>query len=135
MKPLKLRVSKIVAFTFITGGFLLWSSILYRENIVFFIKPSELILQKNSNSQKTYKVGGFVLKDSILKHSSGTLEFKISDHPDHQNKNNTITVHYNGVLPNLFGAEQQIVVQGNYINHIFLANIVLSKHDEYYRKK
>ncbi|MBA4249830.1 MAG: cytochrome c maturation protein CcmE [Candidatus Puniceispirillum sp.] len=118
-----------------TGGFLTWGSILYRENIVFFIKPSELIAQKNSTSQKSYKVGGYVLKGSIKKRIQGTLEFQISDHIYNLDKNNTITVHYNGVLPNLFGEQQQIVVQGRYINHIFLANIVLSKHDEYYRKK
>lgn len=134
MKPQRRRTTKIIAFTLISGGLLLWGTQLYRENIVFFITPSELMSQQNKRPQTSYKVGGFVQEGSIKKIDSNTIQFKIADHINTNNPQQMVTVQYKGILPNLFSENQQVILQGSYQNSLFKANIVLSKHDEYYKK-
>lgn len=134
MNSQRRRTSKIIAFTLISGGLLLWGIQLYKENIVFFITPSELLSKKDINSQALYKVGGFVQEGSIKKIDSNTIQFKIADHKNMYNPKQMITIEFKGILPNLFSENQQVILQGTYQESLFKANIALSKHDEYYKK-
>jgi cytochrome c-type biogenesis protein CcmE len=44
----------------------------------------------------------------------------------------TVTVHYSGVLPDLFREGQGVVVHGSLKDGEFMADEVLAKHDEKY---
>lgn len=135
MKPTYFRASKIVAFAFISGGFITWGTQLYKESIIYFITPSDLLRTSVYTKQnKTYKVGGYVQKGSIKKIDYDTVQFNISDQKEVTDPKQLIIVEFRGKLPNLFGENQQVIVQGKYINSILTAEIALSKHDEYYKK-
>jgi cytochrome c-type biogenesis protein CcmE len=47
-------------------------------------------------------------------------------------QNNNISVRYDGALPDLFREGQGIIAEGKFNGDIFVADIVLAKHDETY---
>ena len=103
------------------GIFFLMSAL--RNNIVYFISPSELYEQKITNQK--LRLGGLVKSDSISK--EGTLiKFDITD------GKKSITVKYDGLLPDLFKENQGVIVEGVYNNIMFQAESLLAKHDENY---
>ena len=123
-------------FSFIGLGLLLISGAAalvlsaFEDNIVFFHSPTEIVnkfrAQKLKPAQRL-RVGGLVEKGSVTKISDGaTNRFKVTD------LNNSITVEFRGILPDLFREGQGIVAEGFYQNNIFTATDVLAKHDETY---
>jgi len=108
------------------GVFLILKNL--NDNIAFFLTPSELISISEKN--KTYRVGGVVVKNTIKKLENGEVtEFCLSD-----NKANVL-VYYRGILPNLFRENQGIIAKGKFENNIFYALELLAKHDENYMPK
>lgn len=98
-----------------------------RQNISLFYTPTQVVMQEAPVHQRI-RVGGMVEKGSIRRAKQQlTVAFEITDY------NQTITIHYNGVLPDLFREGQGVVVEGEAINpHVFRATQVLAKHDENY---
>ena len=54
------------------------------------------------------------------------VQFKVTDY------NQTITVSYTGILPDLFSEGQGIVAEGEMVGNEFRASQVLAKHDANY---
>ena len=75
---------------------------------------------------KYLRVGGLV-KANSLKFIGGKWIFEVVD----QNKN-SIDVEFSKTLPSLVEENKGIIVEGKFINDIFIAEIVLAKHDENY---
>ena len=126
MKPKYKRLQYILV-SLVLGSIGLWLIIKnFNENIVFFYTPTE-IAQKNINNQ-VIRVGGLVVKDSIIKNGI-TTQFTITD-----NENNLI-IKFDGALPNLFREGQGIVAKGKKTDNFFIANELLAKHDENYMPK
>lgn len=98
-----------------------------RQNISLFYTPTQIV-QGKAPKQHRIRVGGMVVKDSILRNANGLdVTFKLSDFAE------TIQVTYHGILPDLFRDEQGVVVQGMLAaDAIFQATEVLAKHDENY---
>ena len=115
----------LLTFIFLFAALLL---ILFnsKENIIFFYTPSELIEakpEKNTN----IRIGGFVKNESYKEISLNSYEFEITD-----NKN-SISITYNGILPDLFREGQGAVVEGILENkNLIKATNVFTKHDENY---
>lgn len=105
-------------------GFVLYA---LRQNISLFYTPTQIV-QGKAPKQHRIRVGGMVVKDSILRNANGLdVTFKLSDFAE------TIQVTYHGILPDLFRDEQGVVVQGMIgADTIFHATEVLAKHDENY---
>ena len=97
-----------------------------RENISYFYTPSELI-STNLNKNEKIRIGGFVKENTFKKNSASSFQFKITDNI------NSISVVYEGILPDLFREGQGAVIEG-YFNkeNIFNATNVFAKHDENY---
>lgn len=104
------------------------------QNIDLFYTPSEIVKGKNDDpSQKPeagqrIRVGGMVVEGTV-KRDDKTLkvEFDVNDIGP------SITVEYEGILPDLFREGQGIVAQGVLIEPTRLkATEVLAKHDENY---
>jgi len=97
------------------------------QNINLFYSPSE-IAAGNAPKQHRIRVGGMVEKGSIQRDPHGLgVRFILTDF-QHQ-----LTVHYTGILPDLFREGQGIVAQGVLgDNQQFQASEVLAKHDENY---
>ena len=102
----------------------------FEDNIVFFHSPTD-IATKNLPTDRTFRVGGVVVADSIKRDTDGvTLRFDLTD------LSNSVTVSYLGVLPDLFREGQGAVVEGKLAaDGFFKADEVLAKHDETYMPK
>ena len=102
----------------------------FQDEIVFFYSPSDLlqkeVLSKTSN--RKIRVGGLVLKGSVIKKDALNISFKISDNEKE------LLISYEGLTPDLFREGQGIIANGKYDekNSIFIASQLLVKHDENY---
>jgi cytochrome c-type biogenesis protein CcmE len=98
-----------------------------RDNINLFYTPEEIVSGDAPVGRKM-RVGGLVVEDSVERNSE-TLEvtFDITD------GDGTFTVHYQGILPDLFREGQGVVANGTLVSREeFEAKEVLAKHDEEY---
>ena len=125
MNPIRKRriYSILLVLLFSVSGI---SLILYslNSNLDYFFTPTEL-KDKNIPSDKRIKLGGMVLNDSV-KRASSKISFIVTDYE------NSITVEYEGIVPDLFKEESGVVVLGFLDNQIVYAEEVLAKHDENY---
>lgn len=104
------------------------------QNIDLFYTPSEIVNGKNDNPDQKpevgqrIRVGGMVVEDTVIRdEKSLKVEFEVND------VGPSITIEYEGILPDLFREGQGIVAQGVLIEPTRLkATEVLAKHDENY---
>ena len=123
MTPKKLRLFGIISFILPLGFGIFFLLSALNSNIVYFIDPTDLISKKKTGQR--LRLGGLVKSNSI--EIIGTkIQFQITD------GNNSVTVNYDGSLPDLFKENQGVIVQGIYDANIFKADTLLAKHDENY---
>ena len=123
MTPKKKRFLGLILFfvPLCFGLFFLMSAL--NSNIVYFISPTELIEQNKINQR--LRLGGLVKSNSI--NVKGTIiKFDVTD------GNNSVSVKYEGVLPDLFKEDQGVIVEGKFDSNSFNADNLLAKHDENY---
>jgi cytochrome c-type biogenesis protein CcmE len=97
-----------------------------RDSIVFFYTPGELFAKAVPIGQRV-RLGGIVATGSVKRGQGADVEFAITDTAEQ------VTVHYRGVLPDLFREGQGVVTEGRLENgRVFRADTVLAKHDETY---
>ncbi|WP_448565649.1 cytochrome c maturation protein CcmE [Thalassotalea ganghwensis] len=131
-KRLTIVVSILIAIGIIT------SLVLYAlsQNIDLFYTPSEIINGKDDTGKKPsigqrIRVGGLVVPGSV-KRDQDSLKVQF----DLTNKGETITVKYDGILPDLFREGQGIIANGVLSESTLIqAHEVLAKHDENYMPK
>jgi cytochrome c-type biogenesis protein CcmE len=99
----------------------------FQENLLFFLSPTQVAAGEAPDS-RTFRMGGMVVEDSVEREpGSLTLSFVVTDYV------HSLPVSYTGVLPDLFGEGQGVVVRGRLQpDGEFLAEEVLAKHDENY---
>lgn len=79
------------------------------------------------HDDQTIRAGGMVVKHSLKQQKDSlSITFKITDF------NSTIDVAYTGIVPDLFKEGTGVVVTGKWLNHTFMAEQILAKHDENY---
>lgn len=125
MKPQRKRRLTTVFLILISsafGSFLIIKAL--DSNLDFFFTPSELYAQ-NIPDNKRIKVGGMVLEGSVKRDKTNII-FEITDYK------NSITVNFNGIVPDLFQEGSGVVVLGYLNKDVILAEEVLAKHDENY---
>ena len=97
-----------------------------RENIAFFVTPSELAAGAVEPG-RWFRIGGIVAEGSVEQLADGSVRFVITDTRSH------IPVTYRGLLPDLFREGQGVVALGTLAaDGTFRASEVLAKHDERY---
>lgn len=98
------------------------------ENINLFYPP-DAIAAGDAPTDTRIRAGGMVLEGSVRRDpGSLVVEFVISDLIGHD-----VPVHYEGILPDLFGEGQGVVATGRLRGDgVFVASEVLAKHDENY---
>lgn len=114
----------IISILALVTGLVLYA---LRQNISLFYTPTQIANGEASNKH-TIRLGGMVVKGSIVRASKGLeVQFKLTDFKQ------TVTVHYQGILPDLFREEQGIVALGKLsADGQFKAQEVLAKHDANY---
>jgi len=123
-KQKRIRFIAITTLISLAGLWFIISN--FRDNIVFFYSPSELLELKTPN-QKIIRVGGLVKEGSIV-NIGNDLEFVITDFKS------DLKIKYSGIKPDLFREKQGMISKGIWDrqNDVFIATEILTKHDEKY---
>ena len=96
------------------------------DTITFFHTPSDLADTHVQVGQRI-RLGGMVEKGSVTKGPGTVTSFAVTD------TLKTVTVSYDGILPDLFREGQGVVTEGKLQpDGSFVADTVLAKHDENY---
>ena len=120
----KKRLVSVLALvsTSFLGVFLILSAL--NSNLDYFDTPSEL-MEVEIPQNKRVKLGGMVEKNSVVRNGTN-ITFNITDYQE------TISVSFNGVVPDLFKEGSGIVAYGKLINNRLVAENIFAKHDENY---
>ncbi len=96
------------------------------DTIVFFYTPSEVVEKKIQAGQR-FRLGGLVADGSVNRGSGTVVGFTVTD------KDKSLPVKFDGILPDLFREGQGVVAEGKMTaDGTFQADTVLAKHDENY---
>ena len=126
VKKAKKRLIVLATFSvlFILGVTL--SMVVLKDNILYFLSPTEIKKNSNINFNRKIRIGGMVKKGSILI-DKNEIKFIITD------LKNEIFVSYKGTVPNLFVEGKGVIAEGNLKDRkFFIAKRILAKHDENY---
>ena len=96
-----------------------------KDGINFFKSPTQVI-EVTPNPNEVFRIGGLVEKGTLLRGVGETISFYVTD------GNESVSVKFTGLLPDLFEENQGMVATGKYIDGIFYASEILAKHDETY---
>ncbi len=96
--------------------------------VTFFRTPTDLVSTASAaENDGRVRLGGLVVMGSVNTLDDARVEFAVED------ANHAVTVHYAGILPDLFREGQGIVAEGVLQpDGSFTADTVLAKHDETY---
>ncbi len=131
------RKSRLTIIIFVLLGVTIASTLMLyalRQNIDLFYTPSEVVYGKNNDAStkpevgQRIRVGGMVVVGTVERdNNSLKVKFDLNDIGP------SITVKYEGILPDLFREGQGIVAQGVLVEpKVLQATEVLAKHDENY---
>jgi cytochrome c-type biogenesis protein CcmE len=128
MNPIRKKRLYLIGMMVTGVGVAAWLALnAFDENLMFFFSPSEVVAGKAPTGHP-FRIGGLVANDSVKRKADGlTTAFDVTDNDQ------TVTVEYTGILPDLFREGQGIVALGQ-LNEggVFIADEVLAKHDENY---
>ena len=114
----------IIFFCFSFSIFLISYSL--KDQIAYFVSPED-IKKMNNIDDRYLKVGGLV-KEGSLKFDDNQWNFEITDASKY-----VIKVVYTKSLPSLIEENKRIIVDGSMgKDNLFIAEIILAKHDENY---
>ncbi len=100
-----------------------------RTKISFAVTPSEL-LAKNIGPGDRVRLFGLVKENSVVRGQGLKVRFELTD------RDKTVSVVFNDILPDLFREGQGIITEGSLgADAVFRADTVLAKHDEKYVPK
>jgi cytochrome c-type biogenesis protein CcmE len=95
----------------------------------YFYMPADL-QQATVPPGERIRLGGLVEQGTIVRGQGTEVAFSVTD------KEKSIKVVFNGLLPDLFREEQGVITEGTFRpDGVFVADSVLAKHDETYMPK
>ena len=128
MKPA--RKKRLFAIIFlvvgvaVAAGFAMYA---FNQNLMFYFSPTE-VKQGKAPIGKIFRMGGMVVEGTFKKEPKTLkVHFDLTDY------GKTVSVEYEGILPDLFREGQGIISSGKLNEQgVFVAEEVLAKHDENY---
>jgi cytochrome c-type biogenesis protein CcmE len=97
-----------------------------RDSIVFFNSPTD-VAEKSVSPGTRIRIGGLVKPGSLQRGDNLQVRFAVTD------GKTDISVHYQGIVPDLFREGQGVVAEGKLEpGDTLAADTVLAKHDESY---
>ena len=95
----------------------------------YFYMPGDL-QQATVGPGERIRHGGLVEEGTIVRGQGTEVAFSVTD------KEKSVKVLFNGLLPDLFREEQGVITEGTFRpDGVFVADSVLAKHDETYMPK
>jgi cytochrome c-type biogenesis protein CcmE len=119
------RLAILVAGLVALGGATAMVLAAFRDSLVFFYSPSELVA-KPGLADGRIRIGGLVENQTVVHADGSRVSFRVTD------GKTDIAVKYDGMLPDLFREGQGVVAEGRIQDGVFVANTILAKHDEKY---
>ena len=127
MSPRQQRTLAVVAILIGMGIAALLILTAFEENLMYFYTPTE-VANGEAPLNRKFRIGGMVVDGSVVRAADS-----LAVHFDLTDTANSVTVEYEGILPDLFREGQGIVANGTLAaNGQFVAAEVLAKHDENY---
>ncbi len=128
------KLFQIVLSIALIGGSLTYLLSESLSDEIEYFHPVDVVLhQKSELSGKKFRMGGYVVKDSIF-HKKGTLEYQFSVRPVPgmmkfgQYAEQSLTVRYTGIVPDTFKDDAEVIVSGTLGGDgVFLASDLLAK--------
>ncbi|GAA3872161.1 cytochrome c maturation protein CcmE [Celeribacter arenosi] len=99
-----------------------------RDGINLFRSPAQIAADP-PRAGEVFRIGGLVEDGSLVRGEGTNVTFAVTDGAE------SVPVHYEGVLPDLFGENQGMVGTGSLVDGVFIATEILAKHDESYMPK
>jgi len=125
MKPRHRRAAIVLGVLAAVGAAAALILNAFNSNLVFFYTPTQ-VAQREAPQGRAFRIGGLVEAGSV-KRDGVTVRFSVTDMA------RSMTVRYDGVLPDLFKEGKGVVAQGQLgPDGVFVAREVLAKHDENY---
>ena len=121
----KKRLAILVVGLAALGGATAMVLAAFRDNLVFFYSPTELVARPAISAGRI-RIGGLVETQSLEHEDGRRVSFRVTD------GKTDISVSYDGVLPDLFREGQGVVAEGRVKDGVFVASTILAKHDEKY---
>ena len=90
-----------------------------------YMTPSELV-SYTTKPEERLRLGGMVQAGSILQQSDNKLEIEFTV----QENDSRVLVEYMGATPDIFGDNAIVFVEGYYIDGIFSADTLLTRHPD-----
>lgn len=127
------KVIQILVSVLLIGGSLTYLLSTSMSEQIEYFHPADAVIVRSAELQgQRIRMGGFVVKDSILQ-KKGTLEYQFEvqpiaammKHPEAMNE--TITVRFTGIVPDTFKDDAQVIVSGAVEGDTFQATDLLAK--------
>lgn len=114
----------LIAGVTLAAGFAMYA---FNQNLMFYFSPTD-VKQGKAPVNKIFRMGGMVVEGTFKKEpKSLKVHFDLTDYEK------TVSVEYEGILPDLFREGQGIISRGKLNEQgVFIAEEVLAKHDENY---
>jgi cytochrome c-type biogenesis protein CcmE len=96
------------------------------SNTIFYYTTTEAYENVDISDSERFKLGGFVVNDSVAKTSNAETRFTVTD------GNRTVTILFDGFIPDLFQEEMGVILDGYFLEEIFYSDDMLVKHDNEY---
>lgn len=125
MKPKHQRLTLIsLAIVAVIGAVLLamWG---LADRAAYFRTPADIVAGKSDDGEPI-RLGGMVEQGSLKRQGGTSVSFVVSDGAA------KVPVSYRGILPDLFREGSGMVAEGRMTQGIFVADMILAKHDERY---
>jgi len=114
----------LIAGVTVAAGFAMYA---FNQNLMFYFSHTD-VKQGKAPVNKIFRMGGMVVEGTFKKEpKSLKVHFDLTDYEK------TVSVEYEGILPDLFREGQGIISRGKLNEQgVFVAEEVLAKHDENY---
>ncbi|TVQ55698.1 MAG: cytochrome c maturation protein CcmE [Rhodobacteraceae bacterium] len=121
----KRRIALLAAAAVLMSSATALAVVAFRDSMVYFMPPTDMLASDVAPTRRL-RVGGKVVEGSVVRGEGAEVSFRVTDYES------DVSVHFNGVLPDLFREGQSIVAEGYFRDGRFDATEVLAKHDEQY---
>lgn len=99
-----------------------------RSSLSYYVTPTEFAQQLDV-SDKRWRVGGRVVEGSIVEENGRPVSFVIQS----ENGDETMSISYDGIKPNLFGPRAFVIVDGvaDAPNHLQASSVIIKHESEF----
>lgn len=116
---LRLKFFWISTIALFSVGFLVSSGM--QETMVYSVTAKELLANPDKFAGRGVRLEGKVVEGSLIKQHATSCGFSIAS------ESTTLPVHYDGILPDTFRENHDVVLEGEYGNGVFTARQIFTK--------